>query len=148
MRGVASSAAACALAGCAGRAATGPQFDASRVATKPKLLVATTRKPINGARAKPWFGSDRAGATLAAQATLTPPDDSRFSLAAVGLSDWRLDSVEMMPGQVGDLAAQASQGRDVLIYVHGYKNTFESAALDAARLADGISFRGDTLVFS
>lgn len=136
------------LAGCAGLAATGPQFDASRVSAKPTLLVATTRKPVGGARAKPWFGSERSASTLAAQATLTPPDDSRFSLAAVGLSDWRLDKVDLLPGQISDLAAQASQGRDILIYVHGYKNTFESATLDAARLADGISFRGDTIVFS
>jgi esterase/lipase superfamily enzyme len=148
MRGFAALAGAGTLAGCAGLAATGPQFDASRVATKPKLLVATTRKPIGGARAKPWFGAERSATTIAAQATLTPPDTSRFSLGAVGLSDWRLDGVELMPGQVADLAAQASQGRDILVYVHGYKNTFESAALDAARLADGISFRGDTMVFS
>jgi esterase/lipase superfamily enzyme len=49
---------------------------------------------------------------------------------------------------VGDLAAQASHGRDLLIYVHGYNQTFEAAALDAARLSDGIVFRGDTLMFS
>jgi esterase/lipase superfamily enzyme len=103
---------------------------------------------VGGARAKPWFGPERGSATLAAQATLTPPGDGRFSLASVGMSDWRLDKVELMPGQVGDLAAQASHGRDVLIYVHGYKQTFETATLDAARLSDGIVFRGDTLVFS
>jgi esterase/lipase superfamily enzyme len=148
LRGVGSSAVALGLAGCAGMAASGPQFDASRISTKPTLLVATTRKPVAGARAKPWFGPERGGVTLAAQAMMTPPDNSRFSLAAVGLDDWRLDSVELLPGKVADLAAQASQGRDVLIYVHGYNNTFESAALDAVRLADGISFRGDAMVFS
>jgi esterase/lipase superfamily enzyme len=37
---------------------------------------------------------------------------------------------------------------DVLIYVHGFKQTFETAALDAAHLADGIKFRGQTMVFS
>ena len=36
----------------------------------------------------------------------------------------------------------------MLIYVHGFKQTFESAALDAAHLADGIKFRGQTIVFS
>jgi esterase/lipase superfamily enzyme len=49
---------------------------------------------------------------------------------------------------VNDLAADASQGRDILVYVHGYNHTFESAALDAARLSDGITFQGDTLLFS
>jgi esterase/lipase superfamily enzyme len=129
-------------------AATGQQFDASRISGQPTLFVATTRKPVRGARAQPWFGPERGGATLAAQATLAPPGDGRFSLASVGLSDWRIDKVELMPGQVGDLVAQASQGRDVLIYVHGYNQTFEAAALDAARLSDGIVFRGDTVVFS
>ena len=54
-----------------------------------------------------------------------------------------------MPGQaIGDLLNAASGGRDVLIYVHGFNQTFEVAALDAARLSDGIRFRGETMVFS
>ena len=39
-------------------------------------------------------------------------------------------------------------GPDVLIYVHGFKQTFETAALDAAHLSDGIKFRGRTMIFS
>ncbi len=39
-------------------------------------------------------------------------------------------------------------GRDVLIYVHGYNQTFEMAALDAARLSDSVKFRGETMMFS
>ena len=50
--------------------------------------------------------------------------------------------------EVGDLLGQGSGGSDVLIYVHGFKQTFESAALDAAHLADGIKFRGQTMFFS
>ena len=83
-----------------------------------------------------------------ARAKLVPPDDSRFSLAAAGLGDWRLDGVEPVSGEVGDLLAQAGGGGDVLIYVHGFKQTFETAALDAAHLSDGIKFRGQTMVFS
>lgn len=148
LRALALSSAAFGLGGCTGLAATGTPFDAARISTQPRLLVATTRKAARGARADPWFGPERGSATLAAQAMLTPPGDGRFSLASVGLSDWRLDKVELMPGEVGDLAAQASQGRDILIYVHGYNQTFESAALDAARLSEGIVFHGDTLLFS
>jgi esterase/lipase superfamily enzyme len=48
---------------------------------------------------------------------------------------------------VGDLVAQAGGG-DVLIYVHGFKQTFETAVLDGAHLSDGIKFRGRTMVFS
>ena len=75
------------------------------------------------------------------------PDESRLSLASVGLDDWRLDRIEPVSADAGDLAAQTGGG-DVLIYVHGFKQTFETAALDAAHLSDGIKFRGRTMVFS
>jgi esterase/lipase superfamily enzyme len=145
--GLASLASALALGGCAGVGAAGARFDASSLSLDPTLLVTTTRKPVNGGRAKPWFGPERASTMTVARAKLVPPDDSRFSLAAVGLADWRLDAVERVSGEVGDLFAQAGGG-DVLIYVHGFNQTFETAALDAARLSDAIKFRGRTMVFS
>ncbi len=82
-----------------------------------------------------------------ARAKLVAPDESRLSLASVGLDDWRLDRIEPVSADAGDLAAQAGAG-DVLIYVHGFKQTFETAVLDAAHLSDGIKFRGRTMVFS
>jgi esterase/lipase superfamily enzyme len=148
LRGLASSAGALALGGCAGLAATGARFDASALSMRPTLLVATTRKPVGGGRAKPWFGSERASTMSVARATLVPSDDGRFTMASVGLADWRLEAVEPVPGQVSDVLAQAGGGRDVLIYVHGFKQTFEKAALDAARLSDGIRFQGETMVFA
>jgi esterase/lipase superfamily enzyme len=123
-------------------ASNGPHFDASDLVTNPALLVATTRKPANGARAKPWFGPERASKMTVARARLTPPDDGRFSLASVGLADWKLEKIEQF-AQVGDLIAPTAGGHDVLIYT-----TFETAALDAARLSDGIKFAGETMVFS
>jgi esterase/lipase superfamily enzyme len=128
-------------------AANAPRFDPSELSLSPTLLVATTRKPVNGGLVRPWFGAERAANMTIARAKLTPPDDGRFSLASVGLVDWRINSVEPVP-QVGDLLAQATSGRNVLIYVHGFNQTFESAALDAARLSDGIKFDGETVVFS
>lgn len=147
MRGIASSASLLVLGGCASMAATGTRYDASSLAAEPTLLVATTRKPVNGGRAKPWFGPERASKMTIARAKLVPPDESRFSLAAAGLGDWRLDAVEPVSNDIGNLLGQAS-GPDVLIYVHGFKQTFETATLDAAHLADGIRFRGQTMVFS
>lgn len=82
-----------------------------------------------------------------ARAKLVAPDESRLSLASVGFGDWRLDRLEPVSADVGDLVAQAGGG-DVLIYVHGFKQTFETAILDAAHLSDGIKFRGRTLAFS
>jgi esterase/lipase superfamily enzyme len=147
LRGIVSSASVLALGGCASLGATGARYDAASLTAEPTLLVATTRKPVNGGRTKPWFGPERATRMTVARAKLVPPDESRFSLAAAGIGDWRLDGVEPVSGEVSDLLAQGSGG-DVLIYVHGFKQTFETAALDAAHLADGIKFRGQTMVFS
>src|SRR5207247_1906746 len=97
---------------------------------------------------KPWFGPERGRGTSIARATLTPPSSSVFSLAAVGLADWGIETVEPVPGQIGDALARATNGHDLLIYVHGFRHTFESATLDAARLSDGIHFQGDTMVFA
>ena len=146
--GLASFASVLALGGCADVDAAGARFDASSFSLDPTLLVTTTRKPVNGGRAKPWFGPERASTMTIARAKVVPPDDGRFSLAAVGLADWRLDGVEPVSGEVGNLLAQAGGGGDVLIYVHGFNQTFETAALDAARLSDAIKFRGRTMVFS
>ena len=59
LRGLTSSAAAIALGGCASLALTGDRFDAAELTVNPTLLVATTRKPVKGARSKPWFGPER-----------------------------------------------------------------------------------------
>src|SRR5712671_6721117 len=147
VRGLASAATALAIGGCAGMGANGPRFGASELATRPTLLVATTRKSVSGARAKPWFGTERARTITLARAAMTPPDDGRFSLSAVGLSDWSIASIEPVP-QIDDLLGQATSGRNLLVYVHGFNQTFEAAALDAARLSDGIKFAGETMVFS
>jgi esterase/lipase superfamily enzyme len=146
LRVLASTASVFALEGCASMAGTGARFDAAELTTKPTLLVATTRKAVNGARAKPWFGPDRAAKMSVARAKLTAPGDGRFSLASIGLDDWRLDAIETVPN-IGDLLGPAAGMRDVLLYVHGFNQTFEMAAL-AARLSDGIRFRGETMVFS
>ena len=147
LRGMVSSASVLALGGCANLGATGARYDAASLSAEPTVLVATTRKPVNGGRTKPWFGPERATRMTVARAKLVAPDESRFSLAAAGLSDWRLDAVEPASGEVSDLLTQGGGG-DVLVYVHGFKQTFETAALDAAHLADGIKFRGQTMVFS
>jgi esterase/lipase superfamily enzyme len=148
LRGLASVGSVLALGGCAGLGATAARYDASSLSGDPTLLITTTRKPVNGGRAKPWFGPERASTMTVARAKLVPPDDGRLSLAAVGLGDWRIDEVEPVSVDVSDLLAQAGGGGDVLIYVHGFKQTFETAVLDAARLSDGIKFRGRTMVFS
>jgi esterase/lipase superfamily enzyme len=140
-RSVVAGLAASSLAGCT--ALSG--FDARPA--NPVLLVATTRKAVEGGRAKPWYGPERSPRVNLARARMTPPDKGRFSLASVGLDDWRIDTIEPV-GRVGDLLAHAATTRDVLIYVHGFNTTFEAAAIDAARLSDGLRFSGEIMLFS
>ena len=146
MRALGASAATALLGGCASLAAGGARFDASRISVAPTVLVATTRKAVNGGRAKPWYGAERGSLSLA-RAKLMSPSDDRFSFSAIGMGDWALESVEPIRGQPGDLIAQA-QVRDILVYIHGFRNTFEGSLLDAVRLSDGISFSGETMAFS
>lgn len=137
---------ALALGGCASLNAAGTRFDGSDLAAYPTLLVATNRRPADGARAKPWYGTER-GPLSVARATLSPPNDGRFSLASVGLGAWSIEAVEPV-ADVGALFNPAAGRRDLLLYIHGYNTSFEKAALDAAKLADGIRFRGETMLFS
>lgn len=123
---------------------------ASDIAVEPNMLVVTTRKAVKDARAAPWFGSERASQMSIARVTLASPAlAGRFSLAATGLVDWQIERVQRIPTlSVGQPVAGGGDLRDVLLYVHGYNETFASATLDAARLSDGLNFHGDTLLFS
>jgi esterase/lipase superfamily enzyme len=148
LRGVGAVGCASALSACgAGVATPGVIFDSSDISITSTLLVATNRKPSKGARAKPWFGPERGSALTLARAKLTAPDGGRFSLASVGLADWRLDEIEVV-AQFDELFPPERSGRDLLMYVPGFNQTFEMVALDAARLSDGIKFHGSTMVFS
>src|SRR5262245_1079883 len=114
------------------------------------MWAVTTRKPVNGARADPWFGAERASQMSIARVRLASPAlAGRFSLAGMGLVDWQIERVERLPTlSVGQSFAGSGHLRDGLVFVHGYNQTFASATLDAARLADAVNFHGDTLVFS
>lgn len=144
LRGFASAASSLALGGCAALSAPGLRLDGADVTATSSLLIATTRKAVDNAKEKPWFGTERAKLSVA-RAKLVAPEDGRFSLASIGLDDWRIDKVELLPKPS---ALYGEGARDVLIYVHGFNQTFETAAVDAARLAAGINFRGDTVAFS
>ena len=75
---------------------------------------------------------------------MSSPADGAF--AAVGIGDWSIEAVEAVP--VGESFSTGQQRRDVLVYVHGFNQSFETAVLDAARLSDGLEFRGETMLFS
>lgn len=147
--------AALCLTGCASVPLGGMLADsggerAANIAVEPTLMVVTTRKAVKDAKAAPWFGSERASQMSIARVQLVSPAQAgRFSLASTGLVDWRIERVEKVPVlSVGAPVAGETGLRDVLVYIHGFNQTFESAALDAARLAHGLSFHGDTVLFS
>jgi hypothetical protein len=73
LRALAASVSSVALACCASLDAATTRADLSAIAEKPTLLVATTRKAVNGGRDKPWFGPDRGPGTALAHAALSRP---------------------------------------------------------------------------
>src|SRR3954451_11131179 len=81
------------LGGCASLVASETaQFYSPRITANPTVPAATTRKSINGGRAKPWYGADR-GALSIARVRLTPPNTEGFSFAAMGQGEWAIKQV-------------------------------------------------------
>ena len=119
------------------------------LARSPTLLIATTRKPEKSGE-KPWFTGERGRGLAFAEARIGTPDRSLVGrLAAVVASGWSVDSVGPVKSEgAGRAFADAAMGRDVLLYVHGYRESFETAAVSAAELADGVGFRGAAGVFT
>lgn len=124
----------------------------SALDVSPVLLVATTRKAVSASAPRaPYFNSERGRGLSFAEVRVTPPDRSLIGkVSAVVTGDWGIGEVPKIETGAGaaDAFAQAAFGRDVLIYVHGYRESFESAAVSAARLSDGIRFRGASALFT
>lgn len=122
--------------------------DASALGKEPTLLVATTRKPVPGGQ--PFFGSDRGPGLTFAEARLSPPGRGiagRVSSAVSG--DWAVLGLDRRTTMGAARSfGEAATGRDVLLYVHGYNETFESAARTAGQLSHALEFQGRTALFS
>jgi esterase/lipase superfamily enzyme len=116
----------------------------------PTLLVATTRMPVGDPPQKPWFGAQRAQGLVFAKVHMARPDRSLVGrVSSVVTGDWNVGSVE--PAERTNAAqafAQAALGEDTLLYIHGYRESFESAAINSAQLSDGIRFSGATALFT
>jgi esterase/lipase superfamily enzyme len=110
----------------------------------PKLLVATTRLPVGDPIRKPWFSSQRSPDLVYAEARLTPPSDS-----LIGSSEWSIAKVDSVTrNNAAQAFAQAALGRDLLLYIHGYRESFETAATSTIDLSEGIRFSGATGLFT
>jgi esterase/lipase superfamily enzyme len=136
-----------ALSGCIGddSALTSPiSSPRPGLSRDPRLLVATTRLPVGDPIRKPWFSSERSPDLVFAEAKLTPPSGS-----LIGSGSWSIASVGSVDkSQAAQAFAQAALGRDLLLYVHGYRESFETAAASTIDLSQGIKFTGATGLFT
>lgn len=135
------------LSGCLGGESvlTGaPSAPRPGLARDPRLLVATTRLPAGDPIRKPWFSSERSPDLIFAEARLTPPSDS-----LIGRSSWSIASIDSVArSNAAGAFAQAALGRDLLLYIHGYRESFETAATSTIQLSEGIKFPGVTGLFT
>lgn len=123
---------------------------ASALSDNPVLLVATTRKPNADPDKSPFFTPDRGTGLSFAEVAVAPPSRSvTAGLTSLVSSDWGVTSIGRR-SNVGaaEALANAASGKDVLLYVHGYNETFESAAAGAAQLSHGLEFAGRTALFT
>lgn len=139
-----------ALSGCLGgesilsRTPTSPRAGLSN---DPRLLIATTRLPVSDPIKKPWFSAQRSAEMVFAEARLTPPDRSLMGRVTSG--DWSIASVDSLDrATAAQSFAQAALGRDLLLYIHGYRESFETAATSTIELSEGIRFPGATGLFT
>jgi len=139
-----------ALSGCLGddSALTSPAASPGPgLSRDPRLLVATTRLPVGEPPRRPWFGSQRSPDLIFAEARLTPPSSSLLGRVTSG--EWSIAGVEALDRSAAAQAfAQAALGRDLLLYVHGYRESFETAAASTVELSQGIRFPGATGLFT
>ena len=141
---------ACVADGLATGTVAGPDEN-SPLGISPVLLVATTRRPSNGGTRAPYFGSERGRGLSFAEIRISTPDRSLIGkVSSVVTGEWGIKAVPQVETGAGaaNAFAQAAFGRDVLLYVHGYRESFESAAVSAAMLSDGIRFRGASGLFT
>ncbi len=139
------------LAGCAQSEASVNPFigpaDSSSIGKEPQLLVATTRKWI-GNRA-PYFGSDRGSLSFAEVRLSAPGRGVAAQVSSIVSGDWDIVGVtRRSSADAAQAFSEAANGRDVLLYVHGFNETFESAARSAGQLSHSLAFEGRTALFT
>ncbi|HZH53206.1 MAG TPA: alpha/beta hydrolase [Microvirga sp.] len=136
-----------ALSGCLGGESPlteAPGASHASLSREPTLLIATTRMPAGEPLREPWFTGERSPDMVFAEARLTPP-----SGGLLGSSGWSIASVDGLARKNAAQAfAQAALGHDLLLYIHGYRESFESAATSTMQLSKGIGFRGATGLFT
>jgi esterase/lipase superfamily enzyme len=121
--------------------------DGSALGKDSRLLIMTTRRSTGNAA--PFFDTDRGKLTFA-EARLAPPGRGiagRVSSAVSG--DWAVLGVTRLTSDGAARAfAAAANGQDVLLYIHGFNETFDTAARSAGQLSHALEFQGRTALFT
>jgi esterase/lipase superfamily enzyme len=123
---------------------------ATAISDMPSVLVATTRKANGNPEKSPFFGADRGTGLSFAEVNVAPPSRAvTAALTSLVTSDWAVTGVgRRTTSSAAQTLAAAASGKDVLLYVHGYNESFESAVAGAAQLSHGLEFTGRTALFS
>lgn len=137
------------LGGCLGRS-TGDGIDLTTRAGGEQLHVATTRRMVGDGTRSPFFDSSRSSRLTYALAKLEGPDRGTLlgKLSSLVRSDFSVSAVDPFEGDGVRRMTEALRGRPTLLFIHGYNQPFEAAALDAELLSKGIGFSGNTALFS
>jgi esterase/lipase superfamily enzyme len=117
---------------------------------QPRLVFATTRKPAGDGTKKPWFGTERGSRTTVGELFFYARTSSFASMLASTVNGtWDIDAVRPVTTDRPALVLpRLLDGKEPLLYTHGYNETFESAAISLAELADGIKYPGQPVLFS
>jgi esterase/lipase superfamily enzyme len=115
----------------------------------PTLLAVTNRAAFKNGTSSPWFGHGRNTSATFADVVFHRPDTSlRGRAAASWNGTWQISKVNPVERGLAEALVERVSGREVLLYTHGYKESFESSAVSAIELAEGIGFNGIPLLFS
>lgn len=145
------------LAGCADRGVTVLQPQAAQVGTLHRVHVATTRAPDGSG----WFGADRAGDRRFLALDVSVPPAHRAGRISAGYArpdpaqDFTMAARRDLEGAAGfrsslgaDLSARPRADRDVVLYVHGYNNSFLDGVYRSAQLMHDFDLPGAAAHFA
>ena len=110
----------------------------------------SSRRPVGDPdRRNPGSAAQRAPRTGLHEGASEPPDRSLTGASPRSDGDWNIASVD--PVERDNAARKPSRrrpsGEDVLLYIHGYRESFETAATSTVELSEGIRFPGATGAF-
>jgi len=131
--------------------ATGQAQDYTDDPVETRLLVATTRRLVASSdHPKGWFSGQRGRKLVYAELIFKKAKKGFFSkLPLLSKEDWEVDQL-YIPAQQNAARdfATVSADQDIMLYVHGYRETFESAARSTLHLAQDIKFSGQIGLFA